>query len=123
MRAGGSDMGPVVMVDGSGLPTEGYAKIDLGRYTGAEAMGIRKEWWEGKLSGSRQRKSDGRIRGRGIGYGQRSCEWRTLWRENAGSVCWDRDGGRPGGRMIPCGGGTGGVVGQGRRRNLPQGEV
>ena len=73
-EGGGADMGPVVTVDGSGLPTEGYAKIYLGRYTGAEAMGIRKEWREGKSSGSRQRKSDGRRRGRGIGYGQRSCE-------------------------------------------------
>ena len=35
--------------------TEGYAKRDLGRRTGAEATGIRKVWQEGGSSGIRQR--------------------------------------------------------------------
>ena len=36
--------------------TEGYAKRDLGRRTGAEATGIRKVWQEGGSSGSGKRR-------------------------------------------------------------------
>ena len=36
--------------------TEGYAKRDLGRRTGAEATGIHKVWQEGGSSGSGKRR-------------------------------------------------------------------
>ena len=45
--------------------------------------------------------SDGRRHGSDFGYGQLSGEQRTPCRHDAGSVFWDRDGGRQGGRMIP----------------------
>ena len=50
-------------------------------------------------------------------------ERRSLWRYDVGSVYWEKYDGLTGGRMIPCGGATGSVDRQGRRRNLPQREV
>ena len=49
--------------------------------------------------------------------------WRTLWRYITGLVLWDGDEGRPGGKMIPCGGATGNVGVQGMRRTLPKREL
>ena len=72
-----------------------------------------------RVSREHTTESDGRRRGRGIRHGRRSSDSRTPWRDNAGSVFWDRYGGRLGGRTILCGGETVGVGGQGRRRTLP----
>ena len=47
----------MVAADGGGCPTEGYAKRDFSRRTGAEATGIRKTWREGGSAGSGQRRA------------------------------------------------------------------
>ena len=44
---------------------------------------------------------------------------RNPWRDSVVLVFWDGDGGRPGGRMILCGGATGGVGRQVMRQTLP----
>ena len=40
----GAETGPVVAADGSGCPTESYAKKDFDIRTGAEETGIRQAW-------------------------------------------------------------------------------
>ena len=46
--------------------------------------------------------SDGRRRGSGIGDRKHSGDQMTPWRDEAGLVWWDGDGGCLVGRMIPC---------------------
>ena len=58
-------------------------------------------------------------RGSVIRDGQSSGERRTTCRDDALLVCWAGDRGRPGGRMILCGGVAGSFVGQGRIKTLP----
>ena len=78
-----------------------------------EGEGIRRDWTT---------VSDGRRQGSGIGDRRRSGEWRTPWRDYTGYICWYGDGGRPDGKMIPCGGATGSVVRQGRMQTIPKRE-
>ena len=44
----------MVAADGGGCPTEGYAKMDFGRCTGSEEIGIRKAYQEGVSVGRGQ---------------------------------------------------------------------
>ena len=81
----------MVVADGGRCPIEGHVKRDFGRCTGKEATGIRIDWREGRSVGIGYQRSDGRIRGSGIGDGRHSGEQRTPCRYNAVSVYLDRD--------------------------------
>ena len=107
----------MVVADSGGCPTEGYSKRDFGICTRTEATGPGRRGGGG-ISRERTTTSACRIQGSVIRDRQHSGEQKTLWREDARLICWDRDEVCPGGQIIPCGGTTGRICIQVRRRDM-----